>query len=161
MKYLLFLLYLIGCYSCLHKQPNASVEKEFGAKIDTTYAITVSDLNNNMLGKKELECTVIGKITDVCQSAGCWLNLENPNGSPIMVRMKDHDFFVPKDIAGRMVYLQGLAFVDTTSVEMLQHYAEDAGKSKEEILAITEPKTEVVIEAKGVVLLNKDEPGQK
>jgi len=40
-----------------------------------------------------------------------------------------------------------------TSVEMLRHYAEDAGKSKEEIAAIKTPKTEIVMQAKGILVL--------
>ena len=36
---------------------------------------------------------------------------------------------------------------------MLKHYAEDAGKSKEEIAAITEPKKEITMQAKGILVL--------
>jgi hypothetical protein len=37
---------------------------------------------------------------------------------------------------------------------VLRHYAEDAGKSKAEIAAITEPKREVSFEASGVLILD-------
>ena len=40
-----------------------------------------------------------------------------------------------------------------TSVEQLKHYAEDANKTKEEIAAIKEPKKEIIVEAKGVLVL--------
>jgi hypothetical protein len=40
----------------------------------------------------------------------------------------------------------------TTSVAELQHYAEDAGKSKEEIAKITEPKLELTFVADGVIV---------
>jgi hypothetical protein len=40
-----------------------------------------------------------------------------------------------------------------TPVKELQHYAEDAGKSKEEIAKITEPKKEIVMNAKGILVL--------
>jgi hypothetical protein len=36
---------------------------------------------------------------------------------------------------------------------MQKHYAEDAGKSKEEIEAIKEPKKEIVLQAKGILVL--------
>jgi hypothetical protein len=39
-------------------------------------------------------------------------------------------------------------------VEELKHLAEDAGKSKEEIEAITEPKEELKFLATGVLLLD-------
>jgi hypothetical protein len=37
---------------------------------------------------------------------------------------------------------------------MLQHYAEDAGKSKEEMALITKPETAISIEADGVKVLD-------
>ncbi len=48
--------------------------------------------------------------------------------------------------------VNGKAFVSETSVEELKHYAEDAGKSKEEIEAITEPKRTYGFLADGVLL---------
>jgi hypothetical protein len=42
--------------------------------------------------------------------------------------------------------------VSETSVEELRHYAEDAGKSQEEIEAITEPKKTYSFVADGVLL---------
>ena len=44
------------------------------------------------------------------------------------------------------------AFVKETSVKELQHYAEDAGKTKEEIAKIIAPKKEFAFEAKGVLM---------
>jgi hypothetical protein len=35
----------------------------------------------------------------------------------------------------------------------LKHYAADAGKSKDEIAKIIEPKKEMVIQAKGILVL--------
>lgn len=73
----------------------------------------------------------------------------------MMVKFKDYGFFVPTDISGREVVMHGVAYYQTTSVEELQHYAEDAGKSAEEIATITEPKRELRFLADGVKLLNK------
>jgi hypothetical protein len=42
----------------------------------------------------------------------------------------------------------------TTSVAELKHYAEDAKKSKEEIDAIKEPKKEIRVMAKGIVVVD-------
>jgi hypothetical protein len=68
------------------------------------------------------------------------------------VTFKDYGFFMPLNSAGRSLVLSGIAMNDTTSVETLRHYAEDAGKSKEEIEAITEPEVELVFEATGVYI---------
>ena len=50
--------------------------------------------------------------------------------------------------------IQGDLFLDTTSLEMLKHYAEDAGKSEEEIALITEPIYELGFIADGVIIKN-------
>jgi hypothetical protein len=49
--------------------------------------------------------------------------------------------------------VDGFARIETTSVEVLRHYAEDAKKSPEEIAAITQPKREVSFEASGVLVV--------
>ena len=51
-----------------------------------------------------------------------------------------------------MAMLHGTATMDTITVEDLQHYAEDAGKSKEEIAKITEPEFELNFEADGILM---------
>ena len=73
-----------------------------------------------------------------------------------MVRFKDYGFFMPLDSKDREVIVEGKAFVKETSVKELQHYAEDAGKSKEEIAKITEPKKEFAFEANGVLMKVKE-----
>jgi Domain of unknown function (DUF4920) len=84
------------------------------------------------------------------------MNLVDPataSDEKLLVKFKDYAFFVPKDIAGREVMVEGKAYKEVTSVEELRHYAEDAGKSAEEIAKITEPVTEKKFMASGVVLL--------
>ena len=100
-----------------------------------------------------LQTKVIGTVESVCQVKGCWMNIVMPDtGEEMFVKFKDYGFFMPKDIAGREVVLNGKAFVNEVPVEELRHYAEDAGKSKEEIEAITEPKRTYSFEADGVLL---------
>ena len=62
---------------------------------------------------------------------------------------------MPRDISGKKVIIQGVAYRELTPVEELKHYALDAGKSKEEIAAITEPREEVRFMAKGVLVKNQ------
>jgi hypothetical protein len=54
--------------------------------------------------------------------------------------------------AGREAIIEGVAKIDTQSVDWLRHKAEDAGKSDEEIAAITEPELKVSFLASGVIL---------
>ena len=71
----------------------------------------------------------------------------------LMVRFKDYGFFVPKEgVEGRNAIIKGEAYYDTLTVELLQHYAQDAGKSEDEILSITEPEYNFLFEANGVII---------
>ena len=112
----------------------------------------MKDLVAKMEGKEEVTAKVEGKVAAVCQAKGCWMTLEKPDGSTMRVSFKDYGFFVPKDIAGKTVVIEGKAIINTTSVEELRHYAEDAGKSKAEIEMITEAKKELAFEADGVIV---------
>lgn len=92
------------------------------------------------------------KVNSVCQKKGCWMRLALDNEKEIFVKFKDYGFFMPKDLAGKEVLVNGYAFVEETSVDDLKHFAEDAGKSEEEIAAITEAALEYKFIADGVLL---------
>jgi hypothetical protein len=130
----------------------SNAQSYYGSKIDPDGAMAMGDLVKQMKGKDEMAAKVEGKVRAVCQTKGCWMTLEKGDGTTMRVTFTDYGFFVPKDIDGKTVVVQGRAKVNTTSVEELRHYAEDAKKSKEEIEKITQPKVELVFEADGVVV---------
>jgi Cys-tRNA synthase (O-phospho-L-seryl-tRNA:Cys-tRNA synthase) len=71
----------------------------------------------------------------------------------ILVRFKDYSFFVPKEgLEKKKVVMRGVAKMDTISVEMLRHYAEDAKLSIEEINKINEPDYSISFLADGVII---------
>ena len=104
---------------------------------------------------EKVNVKVVGTVDAVCQMKGCWMNITEVDKPEMMVKFKDYGFFVPKDIAGRKVVMQGYAYREVTPVDELRHYAEDAGKSKEEIEKITQPKEELKFMASGVLLLDE------
>jgi hypothetical protein len=128
--------------------------KNYGVKVTPKDAVEVNILEEKLASNPSFTGKVKGTIKTVCQAEGCWIKLDQTDGSGIMVRFKDHKFFVPKDIAGRDVVVNGTAKITTTSVDMLKHYAEDAGKSKEDIDKITEPKREIEFSATGILVYN-------
>lgn len=99
-----------------------------------------------------LEIQFKSEVNSVCKNKGCWMNLDLPNEEEVMVKFKDYAFFVPKDIEEREVVVNGKAYVTEMSVEDQQHFAEDGGKSPEEIAAITAPKRTLSFLADGVVI---------
>ena len=111
--------------------------------------ISVNELEKT-IGEAKYEGKVQGKVVEVCKAMGCWAKLERADGSTVMIKVKDHEFAMPLDLIGKIVVAEGSAEVKVTSVSMLKHYAEDGGKSKEEVDKIKEPKKEVLMTVKGV-----------
>ncbi|NRB52972.1 MAG: DUF4920 domain-containing protein [Saprospiraceae bacterium] len=138
-------------------EETANNANEFGATFAASEVMSYDDLLSEMSTADSVMATVQGKVEAVCQAKGCWMNItsEQANAEEMMVKFKDYGFFVPKDIAGRQVIMQGKAYREVTPVDELQHLAEDAGKSAEEIAAITEPKVELKFMADGVKLLSE------
>jgi hypothetical protein len=130
--------------------------KQFGEAITAKGAVKYDKLLRKMQDSDSLAIKVVGTVEAVCQAKGCWMNIASADaGKPVMmVKFKDYGFFVPKDIAGRRVVMQGYAFREVTPVDELRHLAEDAGKSPAEVAAITEPKEELKFLATGVLLLD-------
>lgn len=124
----------------------------FGDSITQIDAIAADQLSAQMKGMDSLKVKLTGVIEEVCQKKGCWMNMNIGNNQSMKVRFKDYAFFVPKDAAGKTVFMEGVAYTDTTSVAELKHYAEDGGKTKEEIEKITEPEISISFEANGVVI---------
>ncbi|QVY64124.1 DUF4920 domain-containing protein [Polaribacter sp. Q13] len=166
MKYLIqfFLVILFVFTACKDgKKPANKIAEQkqevnydsFGTKIDLDNAISSEQLLAKFKTMKTGDTINVkfgSTIKEVCSKKGCWMKLPLDKEAETMVRFKDYGFFMPLDAKGREVVLNGKAFVQETSVKELQHYAEDAGKSKEEIAKITQPKKEFTFEADGVLI---------
>ena len=144
---------LTSCAST-EEASTAETSKSYGpVAVDASKAISVKEMLDKYEGQSgEMEVTFEGKLTQVCSKAGCWVNIDKGNGETFMVRFKDH-FTIPTDTkVNSEAYLHGVLFRDTVSVDMLKHFAEDAGESQEEIDKITEPKYELGFTADGITL---------
>ncbi|MBK7382764.1 MAG: DUF4920 domain-containing protein [Flavobacteriales bacterium] len=125
----------------------------YGAPITADGAISTADMVKRMTTVDSLATKVECEIITSCTKKGCWMDVKLPDGSAMKVRFKDYGFFVPKQgLEGRHAVMQGYASKETTDVATLRHYAEDAGKSKEEIEKITEPETSLMFLADGVLI---------
>lgn len=141
------------CYASKDQEyakPNA--KGGFGDVITKDNAIAFSEFTKTYDRKAPQNVKLIGEVKEVCEKKGCWMSIDNGSESPMMVHFKDYAFFVPRDIKGKKVVIEGEIKSDTTSVKELKHYASDGGKSKEEIEKITEPKVELTFMASGVIV---------
>lgn len=99
-----------------------------------------------------LDVKFLAEVASVCKKKGCWMNLEMKDGEETVVKFKDYEFFVPKDIEDKQVVVNGKAFISIVSVEEQRHLAEDGGGTPEEIAAITEPRRTLSFLADGVLI---------
>lgn len=138
----------------LHSTENLKSSAVYGDSVLNDNYIEVVAVTTAMKGENKRDMKVRGTVAEVCQEKGCWMTMKMANGEDMRITFKDYKFFVAKDLAGKEVIIDGYAYVDTTSVEQLQHYAKDGGKSEAAIAAIVSPKAEISFEAKGVAVVN-------
>ena len=125
----------------------------YGKVSDEKKIVPVDELKNKLVDDK-FEGQVQGKVVEVCQAEGCWIKIQRTDGTSMMVRSKDHAFLMPANIVGKTVVIEGTAVIKEISEDLRKHYAEDAGKSKEEIAKIKGPEKDVQFAAKGVKVID-------
>ncbi|HEX2605743.1 MAG TPA: DUF4920 domain-containing protein [Flavisolibacter sp.] len=125
----------------------------YGTVSNEANPVAAEELKSKLVEDK-YEGQVKGKVVEVCKAEGCWLRIQRADGSPMMVRAKDHGFVMPQSLVGKTVLIEGNATVKEVSEEMRKHYAEDAGKSKKEIAKIKGAEKDVQFNATGVKVLD-------
>lgn len=165
MKKILFILALAGAaVACKNEKTDmdqlAEVQEiavnyqTFGDEISDKEVLTKTEMAEKFKSLKigdTLNLKFTSQVKEVCQSKGCWMKLDMGE-EEAMVRFKDYGFFMPKDITGQEIIVNGKAYIEEMSVDDQRHFAEDGGKSEEEIAAITEVKRTLAFEADGVLI---------
>jgi hypothetical protein len=130
----------------------ARVMAYFGRQTTEEGAVDASQVVAQLAGNDSVHVKLVGTIEKVCQVKGCWMTMKVNDDQNMHVSFKDYGFFVPKDIDGKESVIEGFAYMETMSVADLQHYAEDEGKTPEEIAMITEPETKLSFVADAVIV---------
>ncbi len=129
-------------------------ENSFGEKIEQDGAVKAEQLITDLGDQESMAIKIKGTVEEVCQAKGCWMTMALGQDKSMRITFKDYGFFVPVNSSGKTAVIQGELKKEITTVATLKHYAQDAGKSTEEIKAITEPKSELVFVADGVLFLD-------
>ena len=126
----------------------------FGEVFSITDLNEYSKINNETSDFDKKDVNIEGKILSSCPMKGCWMKIKADQDT-ILVRFKDYGFFVPKNgIEGEKAIVNGKISVEKLSVKQSRHYAEDAGKSQEEVNLIKDPKVSLTFLADGVYIEN-------
>ncbi len=136
----------------LHGQDNEKV-KYYGEEFKLLPVSTAtSEMDNKLMVSDTVATQLRGKIKEVCQAKGCWMQVVLEDQREVFVRFKDYGFFVPTDSADKEVVMNGKLFTEKISIEEQKHYAKDRGDSDEEIAKIDSTKEQLRFEANGVLI---------
>ncbi|MBE0657404.1 MAG: DUF4920 domain-containing protein [Bryobacteraceae bacterium] len=100
---------------------------------------------------------VKGKMVEVCEKAGCWMNLADAkSNAKVRIKVKDGEIVFPKESVGKMAVAEGtFVKIDLTKdqlIAQLKHEAEENNK-KFDPSTVTEGKTIYQIKGTGAVVL--------
>jgi hypothetical protein len=128
------------------KPPAPNASGEYGeVKFDSSKATEVS------ASATEGNALVKATVAEVCPKKGCWMSVNGAkSGEKVRVTFKDYGFFVPTELVGKEVALQGQYVKHVESVEEQKHLLQDAKRPQAEIDAITKPKETLRFIAIGV-----------
>jgi hypothetical protein len=144
-------IFIIFFFSLFSFSQNDNNYERYGELFETSEIINYELERDNFLNSSS-KVKIEGEILSSCPMKGCWMKISVEKDT-VLVRFKDYGFFVPKNgIEGKSTIINGKLSVDTLSIAQLQHYAEDAGKSKEEIALISKPEITISFLADGVLI---------
>lgn len=98
-----------------NQDPRTKLEStgSFGTPIATPANEDVASLIKKLHTQQPFEVTVKGTVADFCKGEGCWLTLENKEGEPLLVEVKNNAFVLPYHIDGKTAIVQGTALLDS------------------------------------------------
>jgi hypothetical protein len=114
---------------------------QFGAPLGKSPVVALSDIVRDSSKYAKTTVKTEGKVTAICQAAGCWMEITDANGEA-HVRMSGHSFFVPKSASGRRARVEGTVLPKP-----------DNGECEQEALEATGKTVKVELDATGVELL--------
>ncbi|MCX6139354.1 MAG: DUF4920 domain-containing protein [Candidatus Kapabacteria bacterium] len=121
--------------------------QEYGGGV---HSATVLSLKRAVADRRfNTRIAVSAHVREVCKKKGCWMILAD-SGTSVRVTFKEYAFFMPKDLGGKRVVVEGVMSEEVLSEADARHYAEDAGRSAKEIERIVGDKRELTFEATGV-----------
>ena len=130
--------------------------EKLGKPLTLAKPMMVADVmaNPSPLAGKTVQ--VKGKISEVCQMAGCWMSLVDGE-NVLRIKVNDGDIVFPKDSVGKMAIAEGkLEKMELCREQMIsraKHEAEEQGR-KFDPKSVKAGKTIYQIQGVGAVLLD-------
>lgn len=118
--------------------------------------ISIAELNAKAADYVGKTVQVKGKVSEVCQSMGCWMVLVDPaTKASVKIKVKDGEIVFPKDSIGKMAVAEGtLAKLELNKEQALSHAKHEAEENKKKFdpATITGPVTIYQLQGTGAVI---------
>ncbi len=127
-----------------------------GKPLELKTQTPIASLEKNPGGFVGKTVQVRGRVTEVCEKMGCWMNLVDPStNARVRVKVKDGEIVFPKEAVGKMAVAEGkFAKIELTreqAIERAKHEAEENNKPFDPA-SITGPVTIYQIQGTGAVI---------
>jgi len=148
-------LVILAALSCT---ASFAAELKLGQALTLTEAMPVGALLASPAAFVGKTVQVKGKVTEVCEMAGCWMNLTDDSGKLLRIKVEDGVIVFPKDSAGKIAIAEGKLEQHEMTREQLidaaKHEAEESGR-KFNPAKIKSGKTVYQIAGSGAVILDR------
>lgn len=110
-----------------------SADQKIGKPLTLAESVPLTDVAANPDRFVDKTVQVRGRVTEVCEMMGCWMNLVDPSGDrSIRIKVNDGELVFPKTAVGKLAIAEGklTRFVLTReqAVARARHEAEEQGR---------------------------------
>ena len=113
--------------------PLMAADKTFGTAPSLKQSTAIGDLLASPAKFEGQKVQVKGRITEVCQMAGCWMNIiDDATGKAVRIKVKDGEIVFPKDANGKQATAEGvfksIKLTKEQAIAQAKHEAEENGR---------------------------------
>lgn len=135
----------------------AGAELKLGKPLALKTNVSIEEVNAKPEQYAGKVVQVKGKVTEVCQMAGCWMALADNSGHVIRIKVKDGEIVFPKDAPGKTAIAEGklirIGLTKEQAMQRAKHEAEEQGKKFDEA-SVKGPATIYQIQGTGAVIVD-------
>ncbi len=135
-----------------------AADQTLGAPLTVKEAMPLAGLMANPAPYVGKTIQVKGKVTEVCEMAGCWMNLTDNDGHLLRIKVEDGVIVFPKDSIGKSAVAEGkLEKHDMTREQLVEQAKEEATEAgrKFDASKIKSGKTVYQIAGTGAIILDQ------
>lgn len=96
-----------------------SKSRAYGSEISGGKVLTIKEIEDKKADYEGKEVKIEGKITEVCQTMGCWFNVNDGTGIMYVDLEMGRNFTIPKNSANEHVVVEGKLKNDNGSLKII------------------------------------------